>query len=398
VIISPTFRKQFEITECFLPALFRDTLDGKDDVRLLLHGLPVKHAGMAIPDPTKSAKSNYEASSLVTSHLFAALTGSKAFRSQEHVAVMTDVKSEVKSRKQTTDDRTLKSILSKLPCDVSRAIARGKKTGQWLSVMPSTINGTDLAAQEFRDALLLRFARTPGDLQSHCDGCGQKNSVQHAHECKNGGNVIMRHNEVAYTVGDLFSMALTPSAVRNEPLINSGCPAVTVKDVNPSNPALTHNLHKNQGGDLRGDLCIRGAWEKPVSCVVDISITDTDAKSNISRDPAKVLEAREKEKKRKYLALCLQNRRHFTPFVVSTDGLIGKEAKALLQRLSSLLAEKWEKPYSVVCGYVNARVSIAIVRATHLCLRGSRVPFSHFSSRRPQWEDKAGLSLFRHSS
>jgi hypothetical protein len=84
--------------------------------------------------------------------------------------------------------------------------------------------------------------------------------------------------------------------------------------------------------------------------------------------------------------------------VVSTDGLIGKEAKALLKKLSSFLAEKWEKPYSVVCGYVNAQMSIAIVRATHLCLRGSRIPTSQMSDRRPQWEDKAGLGLYRHSS
>jgi hypothetical protein len=96
---------------------------------------------------------------------------------------------------------------------------------------------------------------------------------------------------------------------------------------------------------------------------------------------------------------CLEQRCHFTPFVVSSDGLIGKEAKTLLKKLSSLLADKWEKPYSVVCGYVNAQMSIAIVRATHLCLRGSRIPTSHMSSdRRPQWEDKAGFGLYRHSS
>jgi hypothetical protein len=89
---------------------------------------------------------------------------------------------------------------------------------------------------------------------------------------------------------------------------------------------------------------------------------------------------------------------HFTPFVVSTDGLIGKEANTLLKKVSSLLAEKWKKPYSVVCGYVNAQMSIAIVRATHLCLRGSRIPTSQMSNRCPQWEDKAGLGLFRHSS
>jgi hypothetical protein len=84
--------------------------------------------------------------------------------------------------------------------------------------------------------------------------------------------------------------------------------------------------------------------------------------------------------------------------VVFTDGLLGKEAKCLLEALSIKLAEKWEKPYAVVRGYVNARMSIAIVRATYICLRGSRIPSSKMSSRRPLWEDKAGLSLFRNST
>jgi hypothetical protein len=107
------------------------------------------------------------------------------------------------------------------------------------------------------------------------------------------------------------------------------------------------------------------------------------------------LENQEREKKRKYLGACLAQRIHFTPFVVSTDGLLGREAKTLLQRLSALLAAKRDKPYSQVCGYVNARMSLAILRATHLCLRGSRIPTSRMS-RLPQWEDTAGLSLFRH--
>jgi hypothetical protein len=56
-------------------------------------------------------------------------------------------------------------------------------------------------------------------------------------------------------------------------------------------------------------------------------------------------------------------------FVVSTDGRLGtKEAKILLKKLAARLAEKWEKPYSEVCGYVNDRMSIVIVRATRLCL------------------------------
>jgi hypothetical protein len=102
----------------------------------------------------------------------------------------------------------------------------------------------------------------------------------------------------------------------------------------------------------------------------------------------------EREKKKKYLEACLKQRPHFTPFVVSTDVLIGKESKILLKKLSALLSEKWEKPYSEVCGFIIARMSIAIIRATHLCLRCFRIPTGQMGTR-PQWEDKTGLSLFK---
>jgi hypothetical protein len=99
---------------------------------------------------------------------------------------------------------------------------------------------------------------------------------------------------------------------------------------------------------------------------------------------------------KKYLEACLEQLRRLTPLVVFTDSLRGKEAKILLKKLSALLAEKWEKPYSKVRGdYVNARIIIATVRATHLCLRGSRIPTGQMR-RDQQWEDKADLSLFRH--
>jgi hypothetical protein len=75
--------------------------------------------------------------------------------------------------------------------------------------------------------------------------------------------------------------------------------------------------------------------------------------------------------------------------------MLGQEASTFAKRLSAKLAEKWQKPYSQVCGYINVRLSIAIVRATHLCLQGSRMPAHNISVRRPQWEDGTGLALFR---
>ena len=96
-----------------------------------------------------------------------------------------------------------------------------------------------------------------------------------------------------------------------------------------------------------------------------------------------------------YLEACLHRRRHFSPFVALVDILLGVESRATLKRLASRLATKWRKPYSKMCGYVKSRIAITFVRATHCCIRGSRVPEHHIRLHRPQWEDGAGLDLFR---
>ena len=90
----------------------------------------------------------------------------------------------------------------------------------------------------------------------------------------------------------------------------------------------------------------------------------------------KLLERQEKEKKKKYLQPCLERRRHFTPFVATTDGLMGKEAQKFTSRLAALLAEKWRNPYSqVIMAYLRRRLSIAILRGTSRRIRGTRTPF-----------------------
>ncbi len=114
-----------------------------------------------------------------------------------------------------------------------------------------------------------------------------------------------------------------------------------------------------------------------------------------SSDWLKVLRRKlKKEKKNKYWKPCENQRRHFTFFVVSTVGMFGFEARVFLKRLTKLLAEEWKKPYSVVMGFINARMSIALVRATNRCIRGSRIPAS-YRSNRFRWEGGAGLGLLK---
>ena len=51
--------------------------------------------------------------------------------------------------------------------------------------------------------------------------------------------------------------------------------------------------------------------------------------------------------------------------------ILGRKDKSFANRLVVKLAGKWQKLYSQVCGYMKAKLSIAAVRATHLCLRHS---------------------------
>ena len=89
-------------------------------------------------------------------------------------------------------------------------------------VQPSTVNGTELGAQEWRDTLFLRYGLDPPDLPTHCGGCNAKFTVCHALNCKRGRLFMARHNELCDKVADLAGKAFTPSHVRDDPLILAG--------------------------------------------------------------------------------------------------------------------------------------------------------------------------------
>ena len=264
-----------------------------------------------------------------------------------------------------------------------RQVSRARQTGSWLTVMPDTLNGTVLSAEEFQDSLRVRYGLVPIGLQPKCDGCYKDFTVTHALSCKTGGLVILRHNELAKEWHRLCAQALTPSAVSDEPLIHSG------RDLQAG--------IKGKGQEVppaeRGDVAAVSFWSHGTTAIFEIRITDTDRPTYCKRDPVKVLAAHEKEKKDRYLEACLARHRQFTPLVFSVDGLRGAEAAAAEKRLASLLSAKWNKSYSDVCGFVRSRLSIALVRMLSLCLRGARDPTARASH--PVWENGAGLGLYR---
>ena len=139
---------------------------------------------------------------------------------------------------------------------------------------------------------------------------------------------------------------------------------------------------------LIADIGVRGVWQPQTMALFDIRVIDTDARSYLSHSPAAVLASAEAEKKRKYCDACTERRATFTPLCFSVDGLAGVEATCFLKHLANSLSVVWERSYSDVIRWLRARLAFALVRATDVCVRGSRTQWRSLG-----FEDGAAVSF-----
>ena len=71
-----------------------------------------------------------------------------------------------------------------------------------------------------------------------------------------------------------------------------------------------------------------------IDSIHNIRVVNTDATYYQSKTPKKCIKTTDKDKKKNYLDACLKQCRHFTPFVVSVDSLLGVEAEATLKHIA----------------------------------------------------------------
>ena len=177
-------------------------------------------------------------------------------------------------------------------------------TGAWLTVLSSTVNGIELGAQEWRDALFLRYGLDPPDLPTHCNGCEERFTISHALDCNKGGLVTAPHNELRDGVVDLASKAFTPAHVREDPLIYSGRAMSRMKP-KPAVSKLTKPTDETTAApevtEHKGDLLIRDLWQQGTDSVHDMRVVNTDALSYVRKTPEKCLHEDERGKKNIYL-------------------------------------------------------------------------------------------------
>ena len=119
--------------------------------------------------------------------------------------------------------------------------------------------------------------------------------------CTLNGLIYQRHQEIASEWHHLCSSALTPIAVSDKPVIKTG----------RDNAASTTTTE--MAPQLRGDVAARGFWCRNRRTIFDVRVTDTDNNTQRNRKVERVLLTHEKEKKKKYLSVCLETRQDFKP-------------------------------------------------------------------------------------
>ena len=343
---------QTTIHQLFTPSLLGREVLGDEHT---LFSLPAKLGGLAICDPTSTGSSAYTTSRAATEVLQTAIKTGDAVCMADHEQHCSSVLRDARAHRTQREKTLLSSLLAEMPHDKRRTLKRitdGEASG-WLTVLPLASEGFDLSGMQFRDQLALRYNHTPASFPKSCDGCGERFSVQHALDCKNGGLVKQGHNDVRDSDVSLAEAAWGGVVV--EPVLV------------PENDRTTHPA-------LQADWSVRGVWEGNRVAFFDNRIVDADAPSYRTANLSWEAIARRAacEKKRKYALVAEELRGSITPLVCSTDCVVHVEYAAFQRRLASRLAVKWDRPYSRVMSWVRLKSQFAIIRAVDLRLRGRR--------------------------
>jgi len=165
------------------------------------------------------------------------------------------------------------------------------------------------------------------------------------------------HNELHDELADLASRAFTPSAVWDEPVIHTcpGCPVVP-----PAPPASSAPSPPLCSFLVRIVVIFLSMVFGPVALTVFwMSVLPTGMPKPIN--PRTLLRCwppmRKARWRNMHLAPCLAPQWcHFTPFIVSADGLLGCEADAVVCKLAFtwLCWKKWQTIFSGLWLYVQS--------------------------------------------
>ena len=243
---------------------------------------------------------------------------------------------------------------------VQRSIEQLSEPGasSWLGALPLDTHGFNLTKSEFQDALCLRYHKQLKNLPSKCP-CGAAFNVTHAMNCHKGGFINARHDNIRDLECKMLKSVVQD--VESEPQLQP-----VVNKENYHRTAITNE-------EARLDIRARGFWRHGQNAYFDVRITNADCSSQQNTSIKSVLRKHELEKKRNYNRRVMEvEHGSFTPLIFTTTGVMGHECSKFHKSLAEKISVKQNEKYEDIIRYLRVKFSYLALKATLLCLRGSR--------------------------
>ena len=356
------------IRQKFIPAILGRNITNHERN---LFALPVRLGGMGIQDPTMTCDVEFLNSSRVTKNLTDLIINQEQNLSGYDAATVAGEILRSRAEKDESFVTKLAEVKTLADNNLKRYIemAGEKGAGAWLNALPLQSAGYTLNKQQFRDAIYMRYGwKIPG-TPLYC-GCGGKNDLDHILNCKVGGYVAMRHNNIR----DLEAT-----------LLKEVCKDVRVEpDLLPVGERGTQS--RKSATKARLDVSAVGVWSACERTFLDVRVMHPNSPSYRDMSTKQLYEKHEQEKKAAYNERILQiEKGSFTPLVFSTTGGMGPESTKYHKRIAELIAAKRNEQYSDVMNHLRTRLRFSLLKSVLIAVRGQRgknrkdVPMSDLS-------------------
>ena len=322
-----------------------------------LFSLPVRLGGMGLESIASIANDEFSMSKEITAPLAAliAIQGTTLPNPETVDQLKKELNKQKSDKLKEKTARVDESISNAMKRNVAQAREQG--TSSWLNVLPLERYGFTLNKSEFQDAIALRYNKHINNLPSYCV-CGSKYDVTHAMNCKRGGFINARHDNIRDFEASLLSQVCLD--VESEP---------------PLQPVTTEFLPRsaNTSSEARLDIRARGFWRRGQHAYFDVRVTNADSASQRNASIRSVLKKHEAEKKRAYNERVMQIQQGtFTPLVFTVAGSMGPECLQYHKSLAEKLSYKTGEHYSDIINFIRCKLSFMCIKSALLCLRGSR--------------------------
>ena len=267
----------FQPLEDVMKNSFLPTLTGRvlTSLERDIISLPAREGGLGLSNPVETAPHSFQDSLQITKELTARIKAQDSKCPSEQK--IKEAKRQVVHAKRKKEKEKLIRIKQKIKEEhhqnkneqlmrlkvLESATAKGASS--WLTTLPLQDENRALNKSEFRDALALRYGWRPKNLPQKC-ACGAANTLTHCLDCKLGGFVTMRHNEVRNVFAKLLNKA--------------GCKSVEVEQqLLPVEGELDNIKGVEKGDESRMDVTAVGFWGALQRAFFDVRVFDPFAPS-----------------------------------------------------------------------------------------------------------------------